>query len=161
MPKAQKPSATAAARLTEMRQLMRRFVAKELYNKEWIECRLIAQPIDRYQSEAEKIVDGAIFALANGTNPEFGIVLETDGTRWQYGVLRLSSAESIITLDGEKIAAFEYFPPAAPATGRTTAAHIGSSPASRGERATISIADQGSPENTDVLPHAPVGDRRG
>jgi hypothetical protein len=117
MPKAQKPSATAAARLTEMRQLMRRFVAKELYNKEWIECRLIAQPIDRYQSEADKIVDGAIFALANGTNPEFAIVLETDGTRWQYGVLRLSSAESIITLDGEKIAAFEYFVPGGPRDG--------------------------------------------
>ena len=92
-----------------MRQLMRRFVAKERYNNEWIECRLIAQPIDRYASEADKIVDGAIFAFANGTNPELGIVLETDGTRWRYGVLRLSSAESIITLDGEKVAAYEGF----------------------------------------------------
>jgi hypothetical protein len=117
LPKAQKPAATATARLTEMRQFMRRFVAKELYNKEWIECRLIAQPIERYHSESDKIVDGAIFVLANGTNPEFGIVLETDGTRWQYGVLRLSSAESIVTLDGEKVAAFEYFVPGGPRDG--------------------------------------------
>jgi hypothetical protein len=109
MPRAQKPAATPAARLIEMRQLMRRFVAKERYNNEWIECRLIAQPIDRYASEADKIVDGAIFAFANGTNPELGILLETDGTRWRYGVLRLSSAESTITLDGEKVAAYEGF----------------------------------------------------
>ena len=65
-----------------MRQQSRRFTAKERINKELVECRLIAQPIDRYQSDADKIVDGAIFALANGTNPEIGIVFEN-----QWGTL--------------------------------------------------------------------------
>jgi hypothetical protein len=107
LPEAPKPAATAAARLTQMRQLARRFAAKETYHKEKVECRLIAQPIDRYRSEAQKVTDGAIFALANGTNPEIGIVIETDGERWRYGVLRLSSAESSVTLDGKEVAAYE------------------------------------------------------
>jgi hypothetical protein len=86
-----------------MRQMARRFAAREQFNKQSLECRLIAQPIDRYESAAEKIVDGAIFALANGTNPEVGIVLEAVAGRWQYGVIRLSSAQTVVSLDGQQI----------------------------------------------------------
>ena len=92
-----------------MRQLAKRFAAKEKFNNETIELRLIAQPIDRYQSEAEKITDGAIFALANGTNPEIGILLECDSERWVYGILRLSAAQSSVTLDGKEVVAYETF----------------------------------------------------
>ncbi len=109
LPDAPKPAATAPARLTQMRHLARRFGAKEVFNNETIECRLIAQPIDRYQSEPEKIVDGAIFALANGTNPEVGLLFEADAETWRYGLLRLTSAETTITLDGQKVAAFDGF----------------------------------------------------
>ena len=109
LPDAPKPATTPAARLVQMRQHARRFTAKETFNKETVECRLIAQPIDRYQSDAEKIVDGAIFALANGTNPETGIVFESDGERWRYGILRLSTAEATVALDGKQVAAFETF----------------------------------------------------
>jgi hypothetical protein len=106
---APKPAGTAAARLTQMRQLARRFSATETYNKDTVECRLIAQPIDRYQSEADKITDGAIFTLANGTNPEIGILLECDADRWVYGILRLSAAKSQVTLDGKELVAYEKF----------------------------------------------------
>jgi hypothetical protein len=109
LPDAPKPAATAPERLAQMRQLARRFAAKERFNKESIECRLLTQPIDRYQSAAEKIVDGAIFAYANGTNPELGVVFESDGERWRYGIFRLTSAESSVTLDGQQVAAFEAF----------------------------------------------------
>jgi hypothetical protein len=111
LPDAPKPAATAAARLTQMRQLARRFVAKERLNDMSIKCRLLSQPIDRYQSAAEKIVDGAIFAYANGTNPELGVVFECDGERWRYGVIRLTAAEASVTLDGRQVAAFERFNP--------------------------------------------------
>jgi hypothetical protein len=109
LPDAPKPAATAAARLTQMRQLVRRFAAKERFNNESIECRLLAQPIDRYESARDKIVDGAIFAFANGTNPEIGIVFESDGQRWLYGILRLTAAESSVTLDGQEVAAYDRF----------------------------------------------------
>jgi hypothetical protein len=109
LPDAPKPAAAAAARLAQMRQLARRFGAKETFNKETVECRLLAQPLDRYQSEAEKIVDGAIFALANGTNPEIGIVLECDADRWVYGIVRMGSAAATVTLDDRQVVAFEQF----------------------------------------------------
>jgi hypothetical protein len=109
LPDAPKPATSAAARLAQMRQLARRFAAKERVNKVSIECRLLTQPIDRYQSAAEKIVDGAIFAYANGTNPELGVVFESDGERWRYGTVRLTAAESSVTLDGREIVAFERF----------------------------------------------------
>ncbi len=109
LPDTPKPAATAAGRLVQMRQLARRFAAKERLNQELIECRLLTQPIDRYQSAAEKIADGAIFAYANGTNPEVGVVFESDGERWLYGVLRLTSAEASVTLDGRQVASFDRF----------------------------------------------------
>jgi hypothetical protein len=109
LPDAPKPAATAAARLVQMRQLVRRFAAKERVNNELIECRLLAQPIERYESAAQKIVDGAIFAYANGTNPELGVVFESDGERWLYGILRLTAAEASVTLDGRQVAAYDPF----------------------------------------------------
>jgi hypothetical protein len=109
LPDAPVPAATAAARLTQMRKMVRRFAAREYIHKEPIECRLMTQPIDRYQSEAEKIVDGAIFAFANGTNPEVGVVFESDGERWRYGTLRLTAAELSVTLDGRQVASYEEF----------------------------------------------------
>jgi hypothetical protein len=109
LPDAPKPAATPTARLAQMRQLVRRFAATERYMNESVDCRLIAQPIDRYHSDAEKIADGAIFAFANGTNPEIGVVFESDGDRWRYGVLRFSSTEMTVTLDGRQVAAFEHY----------------------------------------------------
>jgi hypothetical protein len=111
LPDAPKPAATAAARLAQMRRLAQRFAAKERVNNVSIECRLLTQPIDRYQSAAAKIVDGAIFAYANATNPELGVVLESDGERWRYGIIRLTAAQSSVTLDGRQVAAYERFHP--------------------------------------------------
>jgi hypothetical protein len=109
LPNAAKPAGTVRERLVQMRQLAQRFAATERFNKESIECRLLTQPIDRYQSAAERIVDGAIFAYANSTNPELGLVFETDGERWLYGIIQLTAAESSVTLDGRQIAAFERY----------------------------------------------------
>jgi hypothetical protein len=111
LPEAPKPAATAAARLVQMRQLARRFEAKERIKQDSIECRLLTQPIDRYQSAEDKIVDGAIFAFANSTNPELGVVFESDGERWLYGVIRLTAAQSRVLLDGKQVAEFEGYNP--------------------------------------------------
>lgn len=109
LPDAPKPAANAAQRLAQMRQLARRFGATLTVNKDAVECRLIAQPFDRYSSDADKITDGAIFALANGTNPEIGIVLEAVGDGWQYGAIRLCGGEAKVTLDGKTVVEFERF----------------------------------------------------
>jgi hypothetical protein len=110
LPDAPKPAATATERLVQMRRLARRFTAKEHFRKAEIECRLLTQPIDRYESAAAKIVDGAIFVYANSTNPEIGVVFETDGEHWLYGTLRMTSAKSSVALDGRQVAAYKALP---------------------------------------------------
>jgi hypothetical protein len=111
LPDAPKPAATAGGRLAQMRRLARRFTAKEQYRNVQIECRLLSQPIDRYQSAAQKILDAAIFVYANGTNPELGVVLETDGDHWQYGTIRLTGTEASVSLDGRQVTAYEQIGP--------------------------------------------------
>jgi hypothetical protein len=103
------PAKTATARLVQMRQLARRFTAKETINDNVIECRLMSSPIDRYESAADGILDGAIFAYANGTNPEVGIVVEADKGGWKFGVVRLGAAKATVTLDGREVASFPFF----------------------------------------------------
>jgi hypothetical protein len=100
------PAKTAAGRLIQMRQLARQFAARETLFGESIECRLLAQPIDRYASPDSKLTDGTIFAFANGTNPELGLVLECDEERWSYGVVRLSAAGSTLVYSGREVASF-------------------------------------------------------
>jgi hypothetical protein len=107
--KATSPAQTAAARLTQMRALARRFTAKETLGDDVIECRLLSSPLDRYAAPADGILDGAIFAYANGTNPEVGILLEADKEGWKYGIVRLGAAKSAVELDGREVASFPFF----------------------------------------------------
>ncbi|HZL87943.1 MAG TPA: hypothetical protein VFB96_06160 [Pirellulaceae bacterium] len=101
--KAPSPADTPRGRLVQMRQLARRFTVQETLppgdNK--IECRLLAQPIDRYDGGQEKVLDGAIFAFANGTNPEVALLLECTEREWFFGLARLSSAALQANLDGQ------------------------------------------------------------
>jgi hypothetical protein len=123
LPGAPRPAATAAERLVQMRRLARRFTAKEHFRRAEIECRLLPQPIDRYQSAADKILDGAIFVYANSTNPELGVVLETNGEHWLYGTLRMTSAQSSVALDGREVAAYEELNDQTHSESYTNASH--------------------------------------
>lgn len=71
-----------------------------------IDCRLLSQPIDRYQDS--EIADGALFVFANGTNPEIGLFLEATETGWMYGLARLSAAQTTILLNDKQIAQFPF-----------------------------------------------------
>ncbi|HEX5106295.1 MAG TPA: hypothetical protein VFV87_20890, partial [Pirellulaceae bacterium] len=102
------PAKSAAGRLAQMRRLARDFkVHERLGDGQTVECRLLAQPINRYTSAADKISDGAIFAFANGTNPELGLLLECDDQRWSYGAVRLSSAELTLALGDRELVKFQ------------------------------------------------------
>jgi len=121
LPAAPPPAETPAARLLQLRRLARRFSAREkIESGESMVCRMLPQPFDRYQAPDEKIVDGAIFAFANGTNPEIGVFLECDGAKWAYGVVRLSAAEMMVTLDGVEVAQF----PAVVSVNKTRGSYV-------------------------------------
>ncbi|HUQ73018.1 MAG TPA: hypothetical protein VM165_26045 [Planctomycetaceae bacterium] len=107
MPGAPEPAATVPARLLQMRQFAKRFAVREkLLKGDLVECRLLTQPIDRYQAADQQIADGALFAFANGTNPEVGLLFESDGKRWTFGLVRLTSAEATVLLDDREVVKF-------------------------------------------------------
>jgi hypothetical protein len=98
-----RPAESPKARLIQMRQICRRFAVHEtLGTGDKVECRLLSQPIDRYDDDKAGISDGAIFVFANGTNPELAILLECNAEQWMYGAVRLSSAALFADLDGQQ-----------------------------------------------------------
>ena len=109
LPDAPAPANNETARLRQMRELVRRFKVVETLRDEKIECRLMTQPIDRYSDKEQGIIDGALFVFANATNPEGGVVLESDGKKWSYGTFRLSAAATSFAIDGREVASIPFF----------------------------------------------------
>jgi hypothetical protein len=103
------PAEQPAARLTQIKQLQRRFAAHERASIEGrIELRPLAKPLYRYQDADKGIIDGAIVSFANGTNPEVLLVLEARQTRgevaeWQFALLQLTGEAVFAELDGKEI----------------------------------------------------------
>lgn len=102
IPEVPSPSATARGRLTQMKQLARRFAAYQRLGQDKYTLRMLPQPVDRYQPSDEDAADGAAFAFTYGVNPEVLLLIETDGSRWQFACLRLSVARLMVDLDGEE-----------------------------------------------------------
>lgn len=95
---ARPPGKTRPLRLTQMRGLARTFAARIVKPDEAPKpLRLLPTPIYRYpDSEKERtLVDGAIFAFVQGTDPEVLLMIETvrdaQGTlQWRYATARMS-----------------------------------------------------------------------
>lgn len=96
IPDAPVPADTPAARLTQMRALLREFSARstDLKGRPW-ELRLLPQPLVRYETADDDVaIDGAVFTFAQGTDPEVLFVIEADRTNknaiWKFGCGRFS-----------------------------------------------------------------------
>jgi hypothetical protein len=90
------PSDRAITRLAEMRSIARDIsITKTDRDKTQQELRLLTQPIHRYENPTEGLVDGAIFAFVQGTDPEVLLLLEarkgTPGVSWHYALIRMNS----------------------------------------------------------------------
>ena len=99
LPGAPKPAATPAARLLQLRNLAMRFsvVADYGIDKEQKEdLRLLGTPVYRYQSEAQGVADGALFAFTKGTDPDAFLLIEARGKKddieWQYAFARFNGS---------------------------------------------------------------------
>jgi hypothetical protein len=61
--------------------------------EEKVNLRLLPQPVHRY-AEDGKVVDGAVFVFAHGTNPECCVLIEAyrddKGSRYRYAVAPMS-----------------------------------------------------------------------
>ncbi|RCS40581.1 hypothetical protein DTL42_24735 [Bremerella cremea] len=81
-------------RLTQMRGIARQYQARlEKPDGSKTQLELKPTPLYRYQSQNAKVVDGAIFSFANGTDPDVLMLLEayeddTQKVRWRYAFAR-------------------------------------------------------------------------
>ena len=85
------PAESAARRLVQMRNIARQFDASDDFEgKSRWQLRLLSKPLVRYGGAQSRMIDGALFAFAHGTDPEVLLLLEareTDaGVRWHYGL---------------------------------------------------------------------------
>jgi hypothetical protein len=105
------PAEGKPRRLTQMRDLARQFSAT-FYRTEPEEAtplRLLSTPIYRFASEGDGIVDGALFAFANATDPDVLLLVEAVQEKrdapsyWRYSLARMTSAKMTVWLDGQEI----------------------------------------------------------
>jgi hypothetical protein len=104
VPAAPKPAKTHAERLRQMKAIAERFKATmtgwQGDDKDQEELRLLPRPLYRYDLKGVKepdpnLLDGALFAYVQGTDPEVVLVLEAIGmakeSAWQYAFVRATS----------------------------------------------------------------------
>ena len=114
IPKAQAPASDESKRLRQMKELARRFKAFEFFEPapeaapERYELRLLIQPVQRYSDAKSGLIDGALFLLSYGQNPEVVLLLEArrEGDHeatWFYGLARTGAARFIATLDDAEV----------------------------------------------------------
>jgi hypothetical protein len=100
---------TAPQRLRRSKELSRRFSAHQFWDPDnsRSELRLLVQPVLRYRDEEAKVLDGAVFVLAHGTNPEVLLQIEAIAVEpqpvWKSSLVRLGSAEMHVELDGREV----------------------------------------------------------
>ncbi len=103
------PAESPARRLFQMRTIARRF-SGTLTGRDGNETQLTLkpQPLLRYQDAGEKVIDGAVFSLAMGTDPEILLVIEANQadnstTSYRYAAARANFLSLKLELDGQEI----------------------------------------------------------
>jgi hypothetical protein len=109
------PAATSVQRLIQMRQLANRFRGENLDDETgqtW-PLRLLRQPLfrvdlsDQDTVSEDGVLDGALFALASGTDPEILLLIEArttaNGDGWRWALAGFSDRPLTAWLDGEEV----------------------------------------------------------
>jgi hypothetical protein len=96
IPGAPAPGRSRAARLAQMRELVRDFSATTTLEGVEQELRLLTQPLHRNEKSTEDVLDGALFTFVTGTDPELMLVIEAragagaDDPTWHYAAGRFT-----------------------------------------------------------------------
>jgi hypothetical protein len=110
-PKAPQPADSAGKRLAQMKELARRFACRLNDDGKLEELRFLPRPLYRYKVERKDLIDGALFAFVQGTDPEVVLVLEAarpdakpeTQPEWRYALTRRSMLALEADLDGKRI----------------------------------------------------------
>ena len=105
VPSGPMPGETARLRGKQMNEIARRFAASETFSAERTDqLRLMPRALYRYADDEHGRIDGALYAFANGTNPEALLIVEaratSEGAAWHYALARLGAAQLEAMLDG-------------------------------------------------------------
>jgi hypothetical protein len=108
IPDAAAPADSSAQRLRELRALAREFSAAKTDRKDVTRAlRLLTQPIYRYQSTDPNLLDGALFAFVEGTDPEVFLLIEArrdgKGYAWQFAPARMNSIALRVSHRGREV----------------------------------------------------------
>ena len=105
-----KPADSKALRLAQMRRLAKRFRGDDNFEeKDESVLRLMPNPMVRYEDKEKGLVDGAVFALVHGTDPEMIIMVElredkqSKKREYHYALAPMTSYELRGYLDGEEV----------------------------------------------------------
>ncbi len=110
------PGDDEARRLRQMREIVRRFKAFETLDPsrddpaDRFALRLLPQPVHRYQDAKAGLIDGAIFLLSYGRNPEIALLIEagrdpkSGAATWSYALAPLGAARLRVSLDDREVA---------------------------------------------------------
>ena len=116
-PKAPPPAEDAARRLRQMKDLIRLVRARENSRPRerqpskpaaYFELRVLPQPVHRYVDAKSGVIDGGLFLIAYGLNPEVIMLVEArregpSGPEWHYGCARVSTMELQVDFEGKEI----------------------------------------------------------
>ena len=116
VPEAPSPADTPLGRLGQMRALGVGFTADKTSRQNVTrELRLLSQPAFRYESQDPKVVDGALFALVEATDPEIFLCLEArlleEKPTWHYGLVRMNSLPMTVSYKGKQVWVAELLAP--------------------------------------------------
>jgi hypothetical protein len=69
----------------------------------------LPQSVYRYNDTASGLIDGSLFLMVYGNNPEIALLIESrrDGSgkpAWYYGIQRIAGAQLHVELDDKEIA---------------------------------------------------------
>jgi hypothetical protein len=92
VPAAPAPADTSVERRRQLTSLAGGFDVAVLSDSNRYELRLLPRPLHRYQNGGAGVLDGALFAFVEGTDPELVLLLETrpDKPGWRFASGRLT-----------------------------------------------------------------------
>jgi hypothetical protein len=114
VPKGPLPDEDATKRLRQMRELVRPIKAYEFFKPrdqattERYELRVLPQPVHRYADASTGLIDGGMFIISYGLNPEIALLVEarregSAGPAWYFGCARIAIAEAHVEFEGKEI----------------------------------------------------------
>jgi hypothetical protein len=110
IPTAPVPAADGPARQRQLKLIASKFAGHEFWDPDntRYELRRLERPLHTYRDEAGGLLDGAMYVLANGTNPEIMLFVEArakpgEKPVWQFTVGRMSHSELHVVYDGKEV----------------------------------------------------------